>query len=113
VTDPAEQLGIREATAPSSYAELADVLANLGLIVREARRARRLSLRAASESIGHVDFTTLSRIESGQQGTRVSHAVALLRWLGGSAVVLEQDGTDVGAALAAAVLSDREGTPNE
>lgn len=78
MSGPAES---HDAVALTSYAELADMLTNLGLIVREARRARRISLRSAAAEIDGVDFSTLSRVESGQQGTRVSAAIALLRWL--------------------------------
>lgn len=63
----------------SPYAELADVLSSLPLLLREARRARRLSQRAAADQIG-VSFSTISRIETDRDGM-VSNALAVLRWL--------------------------------
>jgi transcriptional regulator with XRE-family HTH domain len=65
--------------APTPYDELADVIANLPLILREARRARRRSLRAAAREIG-VSFSTISRIESGEDAAGTS-ITAVLRWL--------------------------------
>lgn len=61
------------------YAELADVIAHLPVLLREARRQRRLSMRAAASEIG-CSFSTVSRIEAGHDGA-VSNAVAVLRWL--------------------------------
>jgi len=66
----------------TSYAELADVLGNLPLLLREARRARGLSLRAAAAQLG-IGFTTVSRMESGED-CALSSAMAVLRWLGTS-----------------------------
>lgn len=65
--------------APTGYRELAEVLDNLPSLVREARRARGLSLRAASKQSG-ITFTTLMRVEKGE-GVTVTTAVAVLRWL--------------------------------
>lgn len=64
---------------PTPYAELADVVGNLPLLLREARRARGLSQRAAATEIG-VAFSTVHRIEAGQDCV-LSNAVAVLRWL--------------------------------
>lgn len=64
---------------PTPYRELAETIANLPLLLREARRARGLSQRAAAEQIG-VSFATVSRIETGSDGM-VSNAIAVLRWL--------------------------------
>lgn len=64
---------------PTPYPELAEVLASLPLLVREARRARRLSQRAAAEQMG-VSFSTISRAERGAD-LILSHAVAMVRWL--------------------------------
>lgn len=61
------------------YPELAEVLASLPLLVREARRARGLSQRAAAREMG-VSFSTISRAESGEDLV-MSNAVAVLRWL--------------------------------
>lgn len=64
---------------PTPYPELAEVLASLPLLVREARRSRRRSQRAAAEQIG-VSFSTISRAENGE-GLVMANAVAMLRWL--------------------------------
>lgn len=64
----------------ASYAELAGVLAALPLLLREARRQRRLSVRAAAEEI-NCSFSTISRIEAGND-CALSNAAAVLRWLG-------------------------------
>jgi hypothetical protein len=61
------------------YAELADILDNLPLLVREGRRSRGLNLRDAGQQSG-VGFNTLSRVERGMACT-VPNAVAILRWL--------------------------------
>lgn len=63
----------------TSYTELADILDRLPLLLREARRGRRLSLRAAGEQSG-VPFNTLTRVEHGKECS-VANAVAILRWL--------------------------------
>lgn len=64
---------------PTPYAELADVIASLPLLLRETRRARRLSLRAAAKELG-MSFSTVTRIEGGED-CALSNAVAVLRWL--------------------------------
>lgn len=61
------------------YAELADVIANLPLLLREARRARGLSMRAAANQLG-MSLATVSRMEAGND-CALSNAVAVLRWL--------------------------------
>jgi transcriptional regulator with XRE-family HTH domain len=71
------------ANAPTSYRELADLLDNLPLLIREARRTRGLSLRAAAREIG-TSFNTLTRVEHGAQVTS-GNAADLLRWLDGNA----------------------------
>lgn len=63
----------------SSYADLAQVIQDMPVIVRSARRMRRLSLRAAGVEMG-LSFATVHRVESGHDfdsGT----LQALLRWL--------------------------------
>jgi ribosome-binding protein aMBF1 (putative translation factor) len=67
------------AEKPTPYRELADVVALLPLLLREARRARGLSQRAAAKELGY-SFATVSRIESGDD-CMLSNAVAVLRWL--------------------------------
>lgn len=68
----------------TTYNELADVLANLSMLLREARRARQLSVRAAARQLG-MSFATVSRVESGED-CMLSNVVAILRWLGGDQV---------------------------
>ncbi len=65
----------------SSYADLAQTIEDMPVIVRSARRMRRLSLRATAAETG-LSFMTIQRVESGHDfdsGT----LVALLRWLDG------------------------------
>lgn len=68
--------------APTSYSELAAVIANLPLLLREARRARRLSMRAAADQLD-MSFSTVRRIEEGRD-CELSNAVAVLHWLDGT-----------------------------
>lgn len=63
----------------TSYAELAGLLASLPLLLREARRHRRLSVRAAGEQIG-CSAATVCRVEGGDDCS-MSNATAVLRWL--------------------------------
>lgn len=67
----------------SPYGELASVLDNLPILVREARRARGLSVRAAATQIG-CSFSTVHRFENGDD-VNLSNAAAMLRWLGAPA----------------------------
>ena len=54
-----------------SYAELADLVENLPLIVLENRRRRQISLREAARELG-VSFSTISRVERGEDfNTRI------------------------------------------
>ena len=64
---------------PTSYAELATVLAALPLLLREARRGRRLSMREAAKQLD-MSASTVLRIESGED-CALSNAAAVLRWL--------------------------------
>jgi transcriptional regulator with XRE-family HTH domain len=64
---------------PTTYAELADVLTSLPVLLREARRQRRLSIRAAAVQIG-ISFSTVDRIERGHDHT-IDNAIAVFRWL--------------------------------
>lgn len=61
------------------YSELAEVIATLPILLREARRARGLSQRAAARELGFT-FSTVSRLEAGHDIV-LSHAVAVLHWL--------------------------------
>lgn len=63
----------------ATYTELAEVLDRLPMILREARRQRRLSTRAAGRQVG-VSGVTILRVEAGEDCT-LSTAVAFLRWL--------------------------------
>lgn len=63
----------------TTYAELADVLQSLPLLLREARRQRGLSVRKAAVEIG-VSFATVSRIENGEDHM-IDNGLAVLRWL--------------------------------
>lgn len=65
--------------APTSYGELADIIDNLGLIVREARRARGTSQRAAAAQMGG-QYSTISRVENGAACDSTS-LLLILRWL--------------------------------
>lgn len=65
----------------TSYDDLADILANLPLLVRERRRSRRLSLRATADQLDCA-ASTLSRFESGQHSVALETVVAIIRWLG-------------------------------
>ncbi len=67
-------------TALSGYIELADILGQLDVLARSARRMRRLTLRSAATEIG-VAPSTLKRIEDGED-CAVSSAMRVLRWLG-------------------------------
>lgn len=67
------------AERPTTYAELADVITNLGLIVRERRRADGLSQRAAARQID-VSNSTISRLESGEH-LDGRNLAAVLHWL--------------------------------
>lgn len=67
------------AEALTPYTELAEVIASLPLLLRETRRARGLSQRAAADQLG-LSFSTISRIETGGDCV-LSHATAVLRWL--------------------------------
>jgi transcriptional regulator with XRE-family HTH domain len=64
---------------PTPYRELGDVISNLPLLLREARRARGLSLRGAARELG-MSFATVTRMEKGED-CALSNAVAVLRWL--------------------------------
>ncbi len=68
-----------QAQARTSFAELADVLDNLGPLAYKTRATRQLSLRAAANAIG-ISSTTLHRIERGD-GAHSHSAALILRWL--------------------------------
>ncbi len=63
----------------TSYADLAAVVGSLPLLLRETRRARGLSMRAAAAEIG-CSAPTIQRIETGAD-CALSNATAVLLWL--------------------------------
>lgn len=67
--------------APAGYQEIRHVLTHLGLIVKETRRARHLSLRAAAKQIRDGDPATIKRLEDGAGGTRLATVLNVLEWL--------------------------------
>lgn len=77
--------------ALTPYAELAEVIDRLPLLLREARRAHGLSVRKAAAEIG-CSFSTISRMENGED-CALYNAVAVLRWLDCRPERDETDGT--------------------
>ncbi len=76
-----------------SYGELAAVLGNLPLILRETRRQRGLSLRAAARELG-MSFSTVTRFENGEDIV-LSNAMGILRWADSPAAApSQQEGED-------------------
>lgn len=65
----------------ATYAELAAVLDAAPLLLRERRRERRLSMRAAAGEIG-CGATTILRFESGDGGIATDTLIQIVRWLG-------------------------------
>ena len=65
---------------PTSYSELADLLDSIPMLVREARRQRRISAREAARQIG-FSFATLDRIEHEKGDLVVGNLTRVLRWL--------------------------------
>lgn len=63
----------------ATYGDLADVLEHLALLVREARRAQRITAKVVAEETG-LSQSTLSRLENGAD-ISLGHAITLLRWL--------------------------------
>lgn len=74
------------------YTELAEVVASLPILLREARRARRLSMRAAAREMG-ISFSTVYRIEQGED-CAMSNAMTVLRWLDQRPATTDADGGD-------------------
>lgn len=66
-----------------TYTQLADLLEQLPLLLREARRRRGLATRDAAEEM-QIAHSTVSRIETGD-GCALPTAIAVLRWLDTSA----------------------------
>lgn len=71
-------------SSQSTYQEMIQVLSDLPIIMREARRQERMSLRALGR---HLDLaaSTLSRLERGEGGA-LDTVVTVLTWLDGRGV---------------------------
>jgi len=67
----------------TTYTELAAVVEQLPLLVREKRRRDGLSLREAARQLG-CSFSTIGRLESGGHGWNGRLLADVLRWLDGS-----------------------------
>lgn len=76
----------------TSYAELADVLEALPLLVRETRRRRGLSLRAVGRELD-MAASSVDRLERGQN-CDLGAAVAYLRWMHSPDPQEDEEGTD-------------------
>lgn len=74
----------------TGYAELADVIDKLPLLIREARRARKLALRPAADEIG-TSAPTLHRFET-RRVCKYALVPDLLRWLGQPVAQTEHGG---------------------
>ena len=61
-----------------TFHDLADILDGLPLLMREARRARRMTPKEVADEIG-IASTTVWRLEKGQ-GCTLKNASAILRW---------------------------------
>ena len=70
----------------TTYADMADVLERLPQIVRDARRARGVSLRAVGREAG-ISNPALSQFENGHHTLGGAHTVRILRWLDQSKAV--------------------------
>lgn len=66
----------------TTFGEIVQVVAEMPVILRNARRARGVSVREAGSAIG-VSASTVSRMENGEEFTSVSF-VAVLTWLDGN-----------------------------
>lgn len=64
---------------PTPFAEFAEVLDQLPVILLNARRARRMSLRQVAAETG-LSFSTITRVENGEEHSSVSLR-AILQWL--------------------------------
>jgi DNA-binding XRE family transcriptional regulator len=73
MTDPLEPMRL------ATYAELADVLSHVRLLLQSMRRTRQLTMQEVADEIG-FSIATVSRIESGKDCS-LSNAVSVLRWL--------------------------------
>lgn len=62
------------------YDEVATILEHLGLIIRETRRARGLTLREMGRQVP-CSYSALSRMESGAGNLNRDNLIAVLRWL--------------------------------
>lgn len=76
----------------TSYDELAGIIENLPLLLREHRRAHRLTLAGVGDKIGVAPSTVL-RFEKGVGGISTDSLVRLLRYLGATTGEAEPDDT--------------------
>lgn len=67
----------------ASFGEMVQVIDDLAVIVRNARRAQRLSIRELGAKVG-MSPSTICRIEEGREYSSVSLRAVLL-WLDGKA----------------------------
>jgi transcriptional regulator with XRE-family HTH domain len=67
----------------ASYADVAQALEELPTALRVTRRSRHLSLREAADQIS-VNFSTLTRIERGENHYSIKAAIRIMRWLDAS-----------------------------
>jgi plasmid maintenance system antidote protein VapI len=65
---------------PTSYRELAGILDNLPMILREACRGRHITQNVAAKQIG-VSPSTVSRLITGVGDVSLEGAIAMLLWL--------------------------------
>lgn len=65
---------------PTGYDELVEVLDGLPLLVREIRRRRGLSIRAAAREVG-IPFSNLDRFERREDVSLHLTVLPLLRWV--------------------------------
>lgn len=70
------------------YSEMAQIISNLAFLVREKRRARRLSMRQVAIEIG-INASTIHRLEHGKE-VSTANLVSILAWLDWTYVNLEQ-----------------------
>lgn len=67
--------------APTTYTELAEVIASIPVLIRDKRRRDGLSLREAGRQLD-VSFSSVKRWEAGEAIGSTDELMALLRWLG-------------------------------
>jgi DNA-binding XRE family transcriptional regulator len=66
----------------TGWADIADTLTQLPVIIRAHRRTRNLSLRQAARQVG-VAASSIARIEAGDDLPNADTLIKLIRWLDG------------------------------